>query len=340
MATSPASPTIYELAKRTGISTGTISRVLNRRAGVAPKTRKAVLDAIRQYNFRPKVAVNQTTVAVVADRVRYAVHGGYLATLVVHLIDELAQQGITVEMYTENSVNRLADTFVDGILAMSWDPATVAKLRQFKQTPIVVMNGMDLPEFSSVSTDHYQSAVAATEYLIHKGHERIAFLTGGKDGGALERTRGYTETLRKHGLTVDDAVIGYAANQPLYATMNAIMATRPTGLFVAGEDLVLEASYILTNILKLNIPQDVSVVGLENPSVSQFLSPPQTTVCQPPAHLAARAMELLAQQMAHGFDRPEHVVLAETTIIERESVAKRERFPLTIAGKKNKERKT
>ena len=245
-----------------------------------------------------------------------------------------------MEMYTENSVNHLADTFVDGILAMSWDPATVAKLRQFKQTPIVVMNGMDLPEFSSVSTDHYQSAVMATEYLIQKGHERIAFLTGGKDGGALERTRGYTETLQKHGLAVEDSLIGYAANQPLYATLNALMASRPTGLFVAGEDLVLEASYILTNILKLNIPRDVSVVGLENPSVSQFLSPPQTTVCQPPARLAARAMELLTQQMAHGFARPEHVVLGETTIIERESVVKRARCPLSIPEKRNQKQAT
>ncbi|MCC6240692.1 MAG: substrate-binding domain-containing protein [Phycisphaerales bacterium] len=89
---------------------------------------------------------------------------------------------------------------------------------------------------------------------------------------------------------------------------------------MADEGLGLEATYILQNMLKLRVPEDVSLLGMESAQVSQYLSPPMTTLAQPLAELAEKSLELLLQQMDNAQE-PQYVVL-ESRLIERESVAR------------------
>lgn len=309
---------IYDLARETGVSSGTVSRVLNNRRGVAPSTRQKVLEAVRESNFRPRMSAKPITVAVVSDRVRYVVYGGYTSCLITHLVDELAKLDVSVEMYTEHNVDRLGQRFVDGVLAMTWDEATVRRLSELN-SPVVLLNRMDLPQFSCVATDHYQSGQLAAEYLLDRGHRRIAFLGIATDWGLSERIRGFREAMAARGVSDESLMIGFTQHRPIYSTLKDLLSREPTALFLFSEDLVIEAAYVLSGMFGLRVPQDISVLGLENPKVSEFMTPPQTTIRQPLDKLAAEAMRLLVRLIEEGEQEPQRIVLSNE-LVERESV--------------------
>jgi DNA-binding LacI/PurR family transcriptional regulator len=311
---------IYDLAKKTGVSVSTVSRVMNQRGRISLETRQRVLAAARDAGFRPRMAARQITVAVVLDRMRYVTFGGFVSSLLTHVVDCLSKQDVAVEIYTENSVDRLGSRFIDGVLAMSWDDPTIDKLRQLRAVPVVLINRMDVPTLSSVATDHIQGGRLVGDYLLQRGHRRIAFLAEEADWGAQQRIHGLSATLEAAGVNLPPELIGYTQHQPLYGVLRRIIAQKPTAIFLAGEDLALEASFILTEVLGVQVPKDLSVVGIENAKVSQFVRPPHTTLCQPLDRLAEAAMQLLMQHITRHDATPRRELL-ENTLLERESVA-------------------
>jgi len=310
---------IYELAERTGVSPSTVSRVLNGRGRIAPATREKVLAAARAARFRPRAASRPTTVAVVIDRTSSLAAGGFVSALLTHVLDGLAQARLAAQVFTEKSVAGLRDRLVDGVLAMTWDAETVAQLRRLKGVPVVLLNRMDVPEFSAVATDHRAAGRAVGEYLLARGHRRVAFLAEEPDWGARERLDGLRSALDAAGSALPEPLAAFSQHQPLYGLLPRLMESEPSAMFLAGEDIALEASYILTEVLGARIPADVSVVGLENRRVSSFLRPPHTTLAQPLDRLAAEAMSVLLEHIDTGEPAPVHRTI-ENELIERESV--------------------
>jgi DNA-binding LacI/PurR family transcriptional regulator len=319
MATKRRYKSIYELAQRTGVSASTVSRVLNQRGRISLATRRKVLAAARAGHFRPRVAARGINVGVVMDRAGFLTFGGFLASLLACVLEELARQNVTVQVFTEKNVGTLGECFVDGVLAMTWDAATVEQLRRLAGVPVVLLNRMDVPEFSAVATDHQADGRIVAEYLLARGHRRMAFLAEEHDWGAAQRLAGYRQVLAKAGCELGDELVAFSEHQPLYGLLGRLMAQGPTAVFLAGEDIALESAHILASVLGARIPQDISVVGLENRKVSQFLTPPHTTLAQPMDRLAREALRLLLQHVETGSGEPLRVTL-DNELIERESV--------------------
>ncbi len=313
---------IYELAEQVGVSASTVSRVLNGREGIGDATRKRVLSAARAAGFRPRMTARQLTVAVVIDRNRYTTFGGFISTLLSHVVQVLSHQDVAVELVTEHNFESLRDTLVDGVLAMAWDDVTIEELRTIADAPVVTINRMDTSDFSAVATDHRRQGEMAVEYLYGRGHRRIAMIGEERDNwGSQQRTEGFLAALRKHDLEPAKDSIVFTDHQPMYGVLRRLMSGwRPTAIFVAGEDMGLEASYILRDVLGMKVPDEISLMGMESARVSQFLAPPMTTLCQPLDELAQRSLEVLLRQMGKDRPQPERVLL-DSTIIERESVA-------------------
>ena len=119
---------------------------------------------------------------------------------------------------------------------------------------------------------------------------------------------------------MDEFTISFTDHQAMYGLLHRLTNTgKPSAIFVANESLGLEAAYILQHVLNVRVPQDVSLLGMESPQVSQFISPPMTTICQPLNELAERSLEVLLTQLADG-GAPRRVML-ENRLMERESVA-------------------
>ncbi len=311
---------IYDLAEQTGLAASTISRVLNQRGRISMQTRQRVLAAARGAGFKPRMSARQTAVAVVLDRMRFATYGGFTSTMLNHLIDQLAEQDLAVEVYTEQNVPRLGSRFIDAVIAMSWDRSTIDQLRQLKDVPIVLINRMDLPDVSAVASDHYQGGRLVGEYFVNHGHRRVAFLAEERDWGAQQRMAGMGDALKAVGAELEPARVVFTSHEPLYGGLRRLLVQKPTALFLAGEDLALEGTFILTDLLGVKVPQDLSLIGLENMKVSHFTRPPLTTLSQPLDQIARDAMTLVLEQINSGQPTPQHKVL-DNTMVERESVA-------------------
>jgi len=311
---------IYDLATHVGVSTSTVSRVLNGRTGIGERTRKRVLSATRATAFRPKMAARQLTVVLVIDRNEYAAFGGFVSGLVTNVINVLAQHDLSVDLITDHNFARLQDRLIDGILALAWEADTIEQLRQIANVPIVMINRIDSQDISTVATDHHRQGEMAAEYLMSRGHKRIGMICEERDNwGSRERIRGFAGTLRRAGLNVGEDSIVSTDHQPMYGALRRLLAAaRPTALFIAGEDMAMEATPILRDVLGKRLPQDISLIGMESPILSQFLAPPLTTISQPLGELAAKATDVLLRQMQENAT-VEHVFL-ESRFIERESV--------------------
>lgn len=321
MASKPTQ-SIYELADQLGVSASTVSRVLNHRTGIGESTRRKVLASARAAGFRPRMSARQLTVAVLVDRLQFATFGGFVSCLLSCIVEELSKQEVAVEMVTQHNLDRLETHLIDGVLALTWDDSTVERLKRLTKVPVVSINRMDVPEFSAVATDHRKQGEMAVEYLASRGHSRIAMIVEERSNwGTQERVAGFVGALKKMGLPVDEGTVSYTEHQPMYGLLRRLTTVAsPTAIFVANESLGLEASYILPNVLGIRVPQDVSLMGMESSQVSQFLSPPMTTISQPLEELAQRSLELLVDRVKSSGGEPARVMLA-SRLIERESVA-------------------
>lgn len=312
---------IYELADTLGVSTSTVSRVLNHRGGIGEATRKRVLASARAAGFRPRMSARQMTIAVVIDRHRFTTFGGFVPNLLSCVVESLSKHDVAVELVTEHNLDRLNSRLIDGVLAMAWDDSTIELLKQMRDVSIVTLNRMDVPEFSAVATNHRLQGEMAVEYLAGRGHQRIAMICEERSNwGTQQRIEGFRAKLHELDLPVDEYTVSFTDHQPMYGLLRRLTTlAHPTAIFVANESLGLEASYILQNVLNVRVPHDVSLMGMESPQVSQFLSPPLTAIAQPLDELAEHSLEVLLRQISNGR-QPVHELLANR-LIERESVA-------------------
>jgi DNA-binding LacI/PurR family transcriptional regulator len=161
----------------------------------------------------------------------------------------------------------------------------------------------------------------AVEHFYARGHRRIAMICEERDNwGTQQRIEGFTAAMHAHDLPVDERTTCFTEHQAMYGLLHKLTGDGgPSGLFVANESLGLEAAYILQHVLRVKVPGDISLLGMESPQVSQFISPPMSTICQPLTEIADRALEVAMQQMS---DKDEPVrVLLDNRLIERESVS-------------------
>lgn len=312
---------IYELADNLGVSASTVSRVLNRRSGIGESTRRRVLASARAAGFRPRMTARQHTIGVVIDRHRFNSYGGFVPNLLSCVVESLSKHDVAVELITEHSLERLSERLLDGVIAMAWDDATVDMLRGVKGAPVVTLNRMDVPELSAVASDHRQHGEMAAQYFASRGHKQMVMICEERNNwGTEQRIGGFTETLRTLGLPVDEGTVSFTEHQAMYGLLHRLTTSRkPSAIFVANEQLGLEAAHILQHVLKVRVPHEVSLVGMESPQVSQFIAPPLTTIGQPLEELAERALEILLKQLDEPGP-PQHIVLGNR-LIERESVA-------------------
>ncbi len=312
---------IYDLAKQTGLSTSTISRVLNQRGRISEKTRLQVLAAAREAGFKPRAAVRRSTVALVVDRMRYAVYGGFVPVMLSQLICEMARYDLTAEVYTEDNVEQLGTRFIDGVIALTWDQQTLEKLQSLQSVPIVLVNRLGVESFSSVATDHALGGRLAGEHFLKHGHKKIAFIAEEDDWGFEQRIIGLRDVMTAAGLPEDHLAVGLTNHQPLHQTLIDLLEQNPTALVIGGEDLTIAAIYELTNVLHIKVPEELSIIGMEVSSVSEYVNPPLTTLAQPLDQLASEVLSLLNDSINSNDNAPRQVMIG-TTLIERKSVCK------------------
>lgn len=316
--------TIYDLAKLCGVSPGTVSRVLNNRDRVNTETREKVLKAARILDMRPQAGVRMKHIAVISEPNFNDRINGYAARLTSHLSFALARKNASV-LHPVDPHSELPSTFLDGIVAVTYDSAMLRLLKGIEpRIPIVYMDRFDDEgNYHAVCSDHESSGYIAGKHLIAQGKQRIAMVAANVLPNQA-RMRGLKRALAEAGQTGDDYLLklfdefetptGYGGwvARIVRAGADAIIAP---GASLEGVNCL----HVLTYILDKKVPQDIALITGETPGISELLQPPLTTVVEPLGDMADRAVDLILR-LSEGESPDPGRTLLPVHLIDRASV--------------------
>jgi DNA-binding LacI/PurR family transcriptional regulator len=305
-----AMPVMADVARAAGVSEMTVSRVLNGSPSVRPATRDRVLDAMREFDYRPNPAARalvtgrSSTVGVVSmDSTLFgpastlfgleqAAHAaGYVVT--VASVRDLTRESIA------GAVDRLHRQGVEGVLVIAPHVAAQTALRQVPKTlPLVVVEAGTGGGFPVVAVDQAAGARLATEHLLGLGHRTVWHLAGPSDWlEAQARERAWQAALEAAGAPVPPVLRGDWSARSGYE-LGRELAERDgvSAVFAANDPMALGLLRALDEAGR-TVPDDISVVGFDDMPEAEFFIPPLTTIRQDFDEVGKRGMALLLAQM-------------------------------------------
>ncbi len=307
---------LAQVALRARVSTGTVSRVFNNSSLIPSETRSRVLSAARELGFRPRVGVRSKQIALVTEPPYKTVMGGYVNTLTQYICFALSRADAGITMITEDRIGNLSDCWFDGIIGIAWEPETIDILKHMSNLPIVWLSDNHSDYFHTIYVDCHATGRLAGQYLFDKGHRRIAVIHE-PDYTGKGRAEGVAEILRENGVDPDHNLFRFSSARPLHLAVKQLIDAGCTAVWVTGEDMkVLEVNWLIQELAGKRIPEDISLMGFENPGISEFLRPSLTTIASPLRETAEKAVEIVLHDE---FDSLQKVELSGR-LIERNSV--------------------
>lgn len=330
---------IKQISKLAGVSTTTVSFVLNNRPGISEETREHVFSVIEKAGYTPNLHSRRLTLKRSFNfYVLIPSHGSledvFYSTVLSTIIERAEDRGysVTVSEHTEpfsdsKAAMAIKQRDLDGIIFLEdVCPETADYLRERKVPFVVVDSNRSAPDYPAVCCDYEESAYAATDYLIRKGHREVAFIgTQSVPDFHAVLLKGFFRAVKAHGLTVPQCWIKKEQfNTDLSsAGMRGILACTalPTAVLCATDFIAIGA---MNQTLRagLRVPDDISFCGIDNQIVALCCYPALTTVHVDTRYMAKAGVETLVAQI-EGRDFEKLVLMESNRIVERESVQDR-----------------
>lgn len=330
---------LKSIADKLGVSVSTVSRVLSgkvRQYRISEKTEKLVRAETDRLGFAPnqiasslRLKKTNTIGLIIPD-----ISNSFFASVARFVEIEARKRGYFIILcdsqensQTEiESIRLLQSRNVDGlIISPVGQIGDMLKELRDGGLPMVLLDRyfpeLDLPY---VTSDNYRGALEATEYLIAKGHRRIACIQGLPDSSTnIDRVAGFRDAMAKHGVEVDESLVvgddfsernGYIETKLLLQNNR-----RPTALFSLGNLPTFGAIRAIAEE-GLSIPGDISLISFDDHYYSSFLATPLTAVAQQKEEIGQFAVKLLYDQLDESNKRSVEGVSLATRLNERNSV--------------------
>ena len=321
---------IAEVAKTAGVSTTTVSRVINEVSTVSESNRRRVLDAIKRLKYRPnpsaqRLASGKTnTVGLIIPRFEGIFHSYYALQVIKGIGISAERARCDLLLHITDGKTAPAPTAVEGIVFVDVYGCEELLDRILDEgTPTVVLNHYleELP-VSCVAIDNRTAAERVVDYLVGLGHREIATITGDlKTQAGLDRLDGFVKAMKARQLPVKDDYIRFGDfGLPSARTATEALLTlkdRPTALFVASDDMALEAINVALS-KGVRVPEELSIVGFDDNPIAAHGRVPLTTIRQPLSEMGRSGLEVLFQQLKGKKQSPTKLLLP-TELIERQS---------------------
>ena len=344
--------TIKDVAKRAGVSTGTVSMVINNNPAVKLETRLRVLHVIEELNYAPNqyarslvtkrrniVGVVRTVVTSQKDAYRGGYHFNelpdtYLADMLDAIVDEVTRMRYSLlfdvlawakeDVLQDVELPAMAqDGRVDGLI---WASGFMTEPhRQFltqQHLPVVTI-GSRFDCFDWVDTDPEKGIYLMTKYVISCGHRNIAFINGlNNTQTSSHKLIGFKKAMEEAGLEISLTRLDQAAFSGVggYNAMKRIWerGERPTAVITALDILAVGVIHYLQEI-GLHVPNDISVTGYEDGILTEHMIPRLTSVNTKKAELGRQGSQILINRIKNARAKPVRVVI-QPEIVIRDSV--------------------
>jgi len=328
--------TISEIAKESGLSVATVSKVLNGRPDVSAATRAKIQHLILARGYRKRSAPEPQTPFI--DVVFEEFDSPWAVEIVQGAMAAAEDCGLGVALTSlsqgdERKIwfDQITSRGTKGIILLLSQLTSLQRDELYsRRLPFVVIDprGEPDPLVNSVGATNWAGGRVATKHLLDLGHRRIAIITGPHDLlSARARLDGYRAALESADLVIDDQLCrwGNFHLEGGYDQAKLLLSLdRPPTAIFAGSDLQALGVLQAARELNLRIPDDLSLVGFDDLPISQWSSPPLTTIHQPIREMAALAVKILIDpnnDMGTSEQRIElatHLVVRESTKVFEE----------------------
>lgn len=325
--------TMDDVARRAGVSRAAVSMALRNSTKISPDTRDAIRQAASELGYRPNANASQlararsSTIGVLVSDLRVAVNADILEGFAPEDPDWSDQlylaSGFSSPDRERTAIDRLRSRQVAALVLIGpgLPPEEIQHLAQ--QGPLVVV-GRTIPGVDCVLVDDAEGARLATQHLIDLGHQRIAHIDGGEGSGAERRRNAYLKAMKAAGPS-PEVVHGDYTEASGYVAARRLLESehRPTAIFGAN-DLTALGALGAARDLGLGVPEDLSVAGFDDISITQAAYICMTTVSYPRRELGEVARRIVEDRMSGDFpagSAPRTIQLEPSLAIRRTTAA-------------------
>ena len=329
-------PSLMDVAQQAGVSPSTVSRVLNGTVPVRDDVRARVLavTATLGYAHVPHRTVKSTLTNAVALLIPDILNP-FFAEIVRGVQDESADEFMPLLLDTTEDLQREQQYFhllttlpICGVIVCGSRIATEELVTAVsgQKTPIVVINrSVRHPNVACLMVDFQSATHRAVGHLLDLNHKRIAYLAGpGQSEPSLARRRGVDAALAEAGLCLKPELCptSFPSVDGGFQAMSAVLALpaaeRPTAV-IAYNDMMAFGALHAIRAHRLRVPEDISVIGIDDIAMAAHANPPLTTIAQPKYRMGRTALKTL-RRMIQGQPPPEEgYTLMDSPLIVRES---------------------
>ena len=338
--------TMREVAKRAGVSPATVSRVLNKAHHISPETEKRVLEVVHQLNYFKNVHARRLAtgrsdlfgllISEIANPYFPEIIRGFQAVAWDRGFDVLLCNTEYNQVRTKSIIRKLIESDVRGVAIMT---ASVEKSMTSELTAAgvgVVFCNLGPAEtlVGNISIDYQRGISQAIEHVVELGHRRTAVIAGPEDNRtAIAIKRALVEGLKARKLNPFPVLESNYRVDAGASAVRAILAQPeiPTVIF-CGSDLIAMGAMSALEEAGVQIPGDVSVVGIDDISFAFLARPPLTTISVPRERLGMIAFEALDKMLKVKRRKGADYYLETQLVVRRSTAPARQRSSLRIAG--------
>lgn len=334
---------VKDIASKLNLSPSTVSLVLNNKPGISEATREKIMHAVREMSgedfiFPDKVEKKNILFVVYRKLGLTPASTPYFSQVFSEIIEGVESQvkargyHLLISYMDEKSLKeeviKINTDKVEGLLIL----ATEMEEEQFEafadlSIPLVMLdNYMESKDFNSITINNEKGVYEAISYFVKMGHKRIGYFhVKNEIANFSERYYGYFRAMKKCGISVEEEQIvevSGAGVEEVYSLLKRMLLNKkdmPTAFF-ADNDIVAMCAMRVFREGGLRIPEDISIIGFDNMTLSEFLEPPLTTIQIPKFTMGVIAANTIIDRYEYGIGQLK--IEVGTALVERKSVLK------------------
>ncbi|MFW6034736.1 MAG: LacI family DNA-binding transcriptional regulator [Halothermotrichaceae bacterium] len=331
--------TIKDVGEYADVSPSTVSRVISNDKRISDETKKKVREAIKKLGYHPNAIarslVTQKTksMGLILSRPAEAAFANPFFPGIIQGIASIAQE----EEYNlllaaakdyhrehEEALDMLRNGKVDGVILMAprVNDDIIQQLLDFNYPFVLIGRSIELRDIPIVNNDNIKAAYDAVKFLIKKGQQKIAFLSGPEEYVvSRDRLTGYKKALKENGIKVNSDLIKYSSftyEGGYENTMNLLKSKNDIDAVFAVDDMIASGALRAAQNMGLNVPEELAVMGFNDDPMAVHLRPALSTVKIPIVEMGKKAAQMLLQ-LIHDDDYKGEKIIIPTKIIERDT---------------------
>lgn len=335
MSALPPIPTLQDVARAAGVSTATVSRCLNEKQKVSPRTRTKVMQAVDQlgytpnFNARAMAAKRSFTIGAIIPTMENAIFARGLQSFQETLYDLGYNLLVSSSAYQPDleaaQIRELVARGADGLLLIGYerDQSVYDYLERRGIPTVLAWASSPDNDHPFVGFDNRNAMRRLADTVLDMGHRRLGMISGIMDGNdrALGRFQGIADALQDRGLDPDDLTVietVYDIEAGADAFEHLMSAPQRPSVVMCGNDVLATGALARARKLGLTVPDDVSITGFDDIELAKYVYPALTTVHVPHRTMGRIAAQELVNLITDAATKVGHEL--EASIVMRDSL--------------------